>query len=67
MKCHECEQEIKNENITAKDTVALNKKLLGRNINRFFCAGCLAESLNIEKAELPEMVENFKTQGCKLF
>lgn len=67
MKCHECEQEIKNDNITAKDVIALNKKLLGRHITRFFCAECLAEYLNIEKTDLPEMVERFKDQGCKLF
>ena len=65
--CHECEQEITNDIITAKDIIALNKKLLGRKIIIFFCADCLAESLGIEKSELPEMAERFKNQGCTLF
>jgi len=67
MICCECEQEIQSGIITAKDTIALNKKMLGRQINRYFCAVCLAEYLNIETSELPEMVEGFKNQGCKLF
>jgi len=67
MNCCECEQEIENGIITAKDTVALNKKMLGRQINRYFCQSCLAEFLEIDKSNLPVMVEDFKNQGCKLF
>ena len=67
MICHECDREIKNDIITAKDIIALNKKLLGRKISVFFCADCLAEFLCIEKSDLPEMVERFKNQGCTLF
>jgi DNA-directed RNA polymerase subunit RPC12/RpoP len=67
MKCHECEQEIKNDIISKKDVLALNKKLLGRGITRYFCAECLAEYLGIEKSELPDLVEQFKQQGCTLF
>ena len=67
MICHECDQEIKKDTITAKDIIALNKKLLSRQINRFFCADCLSEFLGIEKSELLDMVENFKAQGCTLF
>lgn len=67
MTCHECELEIQDDIITAKGTIALNKKLLGRGITRFFCAGCLAEYLDIDKNDLPEMAERFKEQGCSLF
>lgn len=67
MVCHECEREIKNGIITAKNIIALNKKLLGRKIIIFFCADCLAEYLGIEKSDLPEMAERFKSQGCTLF
>jgi hypothetical protein len=67
MSCCECEQEIRNGLITVKDITALNKKLLGRQINRYFCESCLAEYLEIEINSLPEMVEDFKSQGCKLF
>ena len=67
MICHECEREIQAGVISAKDTIALNKKLLGRQINRFFCAECLAEYLGIDKDDLPGKVEDFKEQGCTLF
>ena len=67
MICCECEQEIQNGIITVKDIIALNKKLLGRQINRYFCESCLAEFVEINKNNLPEMVEDFKNQGCKLF
>jgi len=67
MNCCECEKEIRNGIITAKDCIALNKKLLGRQINRYFCEDCLAEYTDTEKSCLPEMVEDFKNQGCKLF
>jgi hypothetical protein len=67
MNCCECEQEIRSGIITAKDIIALNKKLLGRQITRYFCENCLAEYTDIEKSSLPEMVEDFKNQGCKLF
>lgn len=67
MICHECEQEIVNSVITAKDVISLNKKLLGRQIKVLFCAVCLAEYLETTIDALPEMVEQFKEQGCKLF
>ena len=65
--CRECEREIKKTNISAKDSIALNKKLLNRQITSFFCASCLAKYLEIEESDLPELVERFKEQGCKLF
>ena len=67
MICYECEREIQAGVISAKDAIALNKKLLGRQISRFFCAECLAEYLDIDKNDLPGMVEDFKLQGCSLF
>jgi len=67
MTCCECEQKVQDGVISIKDTIALNKKMLGRQINRYFCADCLAEYLDIETGDLPEMVDDFKSQGCKLF
>lgn len=66
-KCRECEQTIKNTSISARDTIALNKKLLNRQMTNFFCAGCLAEYLEMEESDMPDLVERFKEQGCKLF
>ena len=50
-----------------KDTIALNKKLLGLNIERFYCLDCLAEFLNVTVEELLDKIEEFKEEGCILF
>jgi len=67
MTCRECEQEIVNGILSAKETINLNKKLLGRIITCFFCEICLADYLEITKEELSDKVEQFKEQGCALF
>ena len=50
-----------------KDTIGINKKLLGKDIINFYCMGCLAEYLNVTVEELEDKIEEFKEQGCKLF
>lgn len=50
-----------------KDTVALNKKLLGKNIDRFYCLDCLADYLNTTVEDLLDKIEEFKEEGCELF
>lgn len=50
-----------------KDTVALNKKLLGKNISNYYCMDCLSTYLEITVDELFEKIEEFKEQGCTLF
>ena len=50
-----------------KDTVAINKKLLGRKIDRFFCMECLAQYLDCTVEDLLEKIEEFKSEGCSLF
>lgn len=50
-----------------KDTVGINKKLLGTNINNFYCMDCLAEYLGTTVTELLEKIEEFKEDGCTLF
>jgi len=67
MICHECEHEIQAGVITVKDIVALNKKLLGRQVGRYFCMKCLAEYLETDEAGLLDKVQAFKEQGCTLF
>lgn len=66
-RCRECDCVIVDTCIKAKDTISLNKKLLNRKLTQFFCAGCLCEYLEIEESDLPELVDRFKQQGCKLF
>lgn len=50
-----------------KDTVGINKKLLGENISKFYCIDCLAEYLGCTVDELMDKIEEFKEEGCKLF
>jgi hypothetical protein len=59
--CYHCEAEV------AKIAVALNKKLLGRKITRFYCLDCLANYLEVTTDELLARAEEFKEQGCALF
>lgn len=50
-----------------RDVIALNKKLRGERIDKFFCLHCFAESLEVTTDELLEKIEEFKAEGCKLF
>ncbi len=50
-----------------KDTIALNRKLLGKDIEKFYCLDCLADFLNVTVDELLEKIEEFKEEGCELF
>lgn len=51
----------------AKNEVGLNKKLLGRQVVKFFCYDCIAEYFEITTDELLAKIEDFKSQGCALF
>ncbi len=50
-----------------KDTVGINKKMLGESIDNFYCMDCLAEYLGCTVQELLDKIEEFKEEGCKLF
>lgn len=47
--------------------IGLCKKLLGRNIERFFCIACLADNMEVTEEQLRDKIEDFKSQGCTLF
>lgn len=51
----------------SKDTIGINKKLLGTDIENFYCMDCLANYLDVTVEELREKIEEFKEEGCKLF
>lgn len=53
--------------IQEKDVVALNRKLFGESVEKFFCLSCMAESLGVTEEELLAKIEEFKAEGCKLF
>lgn len=50
-----------------KDTVGINKKLLGRNISNYYCMECLADYLGCTVDDLLDKIEEFKSEGCTLF
>lgn len=59
--CIDCNRNLK------KNEVALSKKLLGRNIERFMCIDCLAIYLSCTVEDLRIKIDEFKEQGCTLF
>lgn len=59
--CYECKKTL------TKDEVALNKKMLGRNIEKFLCLECLSEYLDCLEDDLLAKIQEFKDQGCTLF
>lgn len=50
-----------------KDTIGINKKLLGESIRNYYCLDCLANYLECTVNELLDKIEEFKEEGCKLF
>lgn len=51
----------------SKDTIGINKKMLGTNIKSFYCMDCLADYLGCTVEDLLEKIEEFKDEGCALF
>ena len=60
--CVICGQENLN-----KDTIGINKKLLGTDIVNFYCMECLADYLGCTVDELLDKIEEFKEEGSTLF
>ncbi len=50
-----------------RDEVGINKKLIGRNVRKFYCLDCLADYLGISAEELSARIEEFRDYGCSLF
>lgn len=50
-----------------KDTIGINKKMLGKEIKTFYCMDCLADYLGCTVDDLLEKIEEFKDEGCILF
>lgn len=50
-----------------KDTIGINKKLLGEELDNYYCMDCLADYLGCTVQELLDKIEEFKEEGCKLF
>ena len=50
-----------------KNTIGINKKLLGDKLKNFYCIDCLANFLEVETQDIFDKIEEFKNEGCKLF
>jgi biotin operon repressor len=50
-----------------KDTIGINKKLIGSQVKTFYCMDCLADYLGCSVDDLLEKIEEFKEEGCTLF
>ena len=62
-----CNCIICGKTIEEKDTIGINKKLLGAEIINFYCMGCLADYLEVSVDDLKEKIAEFKEEGCILF
>lgn len=72
--CKECTKIIdkktgnpKIKKVNKKDEVAMNLKLLGRNIENYYCKKHLMDYLEISKEQWNQYIDDFKKQGCDLF
>ena len=50
-----------------KNEIGINKKLLGEQVESFYCMDCLADYLGVSVHDILDKIEEFKDQGCKLF
>lgn len=50
-----------------KDEIGINIKLLGKQIENYYCLECLADYLEVSVDELLAKIEEFKEEGCELF
>ena len=51
----------------SKDEIALNRKIIHRQIERMMCLACIAAYFETTEEKLKERIEDFKSQGCALF
>ena len=50
-----------------KDEVGANKKLLGTDIQQYYCIDCLSAYLEVSREEIEDKIQMFKEEGCTLF
>lgn len=60
-KCVSC-----NKSIT-RDEKGISMKLLGEDIQNYYCLECLADFLEVTISDLMDKIEEFKEEGCTLF
>lgn len=55
------------KNNLSNNEIGINKKLLGDDLENFYCLDCLAEYLEVTTQDILDKIEEFKEEGCKLF
>lgn len=60
--CCDCNKKIKDKN-----TIGMNMKFSGRDINKLYCKKHLKEKLNLNNEEWNDYIEQFQKEGCELF
>lgn len=59
--CYECGLGV------SRDTIGINKKLLGSKTRKILCLTCLATFLDCTEEDLRELIEDLKERGCTSF
>lgn len=60
--CRECGAAL------GSDDIAINQKLISRNVKRFYCIDCLAGYYSTTRAVIEERIEYYRRSGkCGLF
>ncbi|WP_313132069.1 hypothetical protein [Anaerocolumna sp.] len=59
--CAICNKNVKN------DEIALNVKILGKQLGSIRCYDCLAAVMNCSTSKLTELSDYYKSSGCNLF
>lgn len=54
------------ENLT-KDEIALNRRIIHRQIERMMCLTCIAAFFATTEEEMKEKIAEYKRRGCALF
>lgn len=60
--CCKCDKRIKDKNV-----LAMNMKIHGRNINKFYCKKCFMNLHELSQNDWNDKLESFKQSGCMLF
>ena len=59
--CRRCKKEL------MTDEIGLTKKLVNRGSETYYCLDCLADSFEVDRADLEKKIQYFKDMGCTLF
>lgn len=50
-----------------KNEIGASKKLLGTDVEQYYCIDCLSAYLEVTPEEIEDKIQMFKEEGCTLF